>query len=279
MIFKKNQEYDGVIEKKDLKRVFYRSIPNENSYNAERMLNVGYCYAMIPALRKIYKDDEREFRESMVRHLEFYNTTPHVVTLPLGISVAMEEKRAAEKENFDTDTITNVKTALMGPLAGIGDSIYWGALKIFATGIGTSLALQGNILGPILFLLIYNVPHFVLRYILTFIGYDFGINFLDKVEKSGLMKIVTFAVSIIGLMVAGAMVGEMIYAEVPVAFGQGDEATTLVELLDSIIPGLIPLGIFGFTYYLLKKRLKPMLVLSILFAVSILGAYFGILTV
>lgn len=126
MIFKKNQEYDGVIEKKDLKRVFYRSIPNENSYNAERMLNVGYCYAMIPALRKIYKDDEKEFRESMVRHLEFYNTTPHVVTLPLGISVAMEEKRAAEKENFDTDTITNVKTALMGPLAGIGDSIYWG---------------------------------------------------------------------------------------------------------------------------------------------------------
>lgn len=278
MSFNKKQEYEGVIEKKDLRRVFYRSIPHENSYNAERMLNVGYCYAMIPALRKIYKDDETEFKESMVRHLEFYNTTPQIVTLPLGISVAMEEKRAKEKEDFDTESITNVKTALMGPLAGIGDSIYWGTLKVLATGIGTSLALQGNILGPILFLLIYNVPNFVVRYILTFIGYDFGINFLDKVEKSGLMKLVTFAVSIVGLMVAGAMVGEMIYVDVPIVFGQGDEATTLIELLDGIIPGLLPLGIFGFAYYLLKKKLKPMIVLLILFAVSIIGAYFGIFT-
>lgn len=277
MNFNKNREYDGAIGKKDLKKVFFRSIPNENSYNAERMLNVGYCYAMIPALRKIYKDDEDEFRKSLVRHLEFYNTTPQIVTLPLGISVAMEEKRAKEQETFDTESITNVKTALMGPLAGIGDSIYWGALKILATGIGTSLALQGNILGPIMFLLIYNVPHFVIRYILTFIGYDFGINFLDKVEKSGLMKVVTFAVSIVGLMVAGAMVGEMVYVDVPIVFGQGDEMKTLVELLDSIIPGLLPLGIFGFTYYLLKKRLKPTMVLLILFAISIIGAYFGIL--
>ena len=136
-----NYEYKGVITEKELKQVFFGAISMEHTWNYERMMNDGYLYAMLPALKKIYPDPE-DFKEACKRHLEFFNTTPHVITLPLGISVAMEEKRAQDMENFDTASISNVKTAIMGPLAGIGDSFFWGTLRILATGVGTSLALQ-----------------------------------------------------------------------------------------------------------------------------------------
>lgn len=104
--------------------------------------------------------------------MELYNVTPYISTLPLGIAAAMEEKRAEDIENFDTDSITNVKTAFMGPLSGIGDSIYWGTIRVIAMGIGTSLAIKGNILGPILFgcVLTYQISEFVIFLHLSAIG-------------------------------------------------------------------------------------------------------------
>ena len=114
-------EYNGVITKKDLTKVFLRSITMEHTWNYERMMNDGYMYSMLPALRKIYPDKD-EFLKACKRHLEFFNTTPHVITLPLGISVAMEEQRANNIETFDTASISSVKTAIMGHLEGIGDS-------------------------------------------------------------------------------------------------------------------------------------------------------------
>ena len=99
----------------------------------------------------------------MKRHMEFFNTTPYVVTFPLAISAAMEEKRAENPDNFDTASIVNVKTALMGPMAAIGDTLFHGTLRIVATGIGTTLALQGNPLGALLFLLIFNIPAWAIR--------------------------------------------------------------------------------------------------------------------
>ena len=216
-----NYEYKGVITEKELKQVFFGAISMEHTWNYERMMNDGYLYAMLPALKKIYPDPE-DFKEACKRHLEFFNTTPHVITLPLGISVAMEEKRAQDMENFDTASISNVKTAIMGPLAGIGDSFFWGTLRILATGVGTSLALQGNILGPILFLLIFNVPAFVMRYLLVFAGYKFGSDFITSAEESGVMDLISKAASILGLTVAGAMTAEMVYLTVPVAIGSGE---------------------------------------------------------
>ena len=148
-----------VLNKRDLMKVFWRSFTMEWTWNYERQANLGYGFAMVPILEKLYKDKPEEKAEALQRHLEFFNTTPHVSTLILGISSAMEEQNSTQ-EDFDTSSINNVKVGLMGPLAGIGDSLLWGTLRIIATGIGTSLALQGNILGPILFLLIFNIPQY-----------------------------------------------------------------------------------------------------------------------
>ena len=137
-------EQKNVIGKKELRSIFLRSLSLEYSWNYERQQNMGYCFAMLPAIKKIYQKKEDQIAAAK-RHMEFFNTTPYISTAVFGISTAMEESNA-RNEDFDTSSINNVKVALMGPLAGIGDSMFWGTLRVIATGIGTSLAMQGSIL-------------------------------------------------------------------------------------------------------------------------------------
>ena len=271
-----NSEYTGVVTKKDLQRIFWRSIPTELSWNYERQMNMAYAWALLPVLKKIYPDKEERIKV-LTRHLEFYNTTPYIITLPLGITAAMEEERAKDPVHFDDSSITNVKVAMMGPLAGIGDSIYWGTLRIIATGLGTALALSGNILGPILFWLIYNVPGLIVRYILTFTGYKLGSDVIVKANESGLMKKFTDAAAVVGLMVAGAMTAGNVAVTIPIKFGTEGMETVVQDILDGIMPGILPLCVFGITWVMLKKKMSQILIMFILMAVGIAGAFFGVL--
>lgn len=207
------------ITPRDLRRVFWRSFQMEFSWNYERQMNLAFVYALIPVLKKLYPRKE-ELAGALKRHLVFFNTTPHIVTLLLGITTAMEEKNSQQK-NMDANAIDNVKASLMGPLAGLGDSFFWGTLRLIATGIGTSLALKGNVLGPILFLLVFNVPHILVRWFFTRWGYVLGTGVLQRIQKSGMMESLTYGASIIGLMVVGAMTASMIDITIPVSFGAG----------------------------------------------------------
>lgn len=268
-----------VLTKKDLMKVFWRSFTMEWTWNYERQANLGYGFAMVPILEKLYKDKLEEKAEALQRHLEFFNTTPHVSTLILGISSAMEEQNSTQ-EDFDTSSINNVKVGLMGPLAGIGDSLLWGTLRIIATGIGTSLALQGNILGPILFLLIFNIPHIILRYICMMGGYKLGAGFLSKMQQGGLMDKVTYGAAIVGLMSIGAMIATMVTVNIPLSYGEGDSAIVIGDILNGIIPGIIPLLFTGFIYWLVtKKKMKTTVALLLILVIGIIGSLTGILGV
>lgn len=270
-----SKDNDMNITKKDLMKVFWRSFSMEWSWNYERQANMSYAYGMIPIIKKLYKTDE-ERAEALKRHLEFFNTTPHISTLILGISTAMEESNA-KSEDFDTSSINNVKVGLMGPLAGIGDSFFWGTLRVIATGIGTSLALQGNILGPILFLLVFNIPHLLVRYFAMMGGYKLGAGVLDKIQKSGLMESLTYGAAILGLMVIGGMTAEMVAVNIPLTIGEGDSAMAVAEILNGIVPGIMSLGFTGFIYMLLGKNFKTTTILILIAAIGILGAFFGVL--
>lgn len=276
MSFKEIKNKDSIITEKDLSNLALRSIPMEHSWNYERMMHMGYAWALMPILKKLYPEDE-DFREALQRHLEFYNTTPFIITSPLGISAAMEEERATSVDTFDTKSISDVKTALMGPLAGIGDSIFWGTLRIIATGIGTSLALQGNLLGPLLFFLVWNVPHWISRYILSFVGFNLGTEVITKANQKGVMDKITRAASVVGLSVAGAMTAEMVNVNIPIAIGAGENATTVQAILDGIIPGIPKLLVFWLAYRLLKRKTSPLLIMLIMLVLGIAGAYFGFL--
>lgn len=262
------------ISKKDLNRLFWRSFQMEFSWNYERQASLGYVYAMIPILKKLYKKKE-DLSQALKRHLEFFNCTPYIVTMILGISVAME-KQNADNSKFDSSSINTVKASLMGPLSGIGDSFFWGTLRLIATGVGTSLALKGNILGPILFFLIFNIPHIALRYILTSLGYKMGTGFLKKLQDNGTMGYLTLGAAILGLMAIGGMSSEMIVLNVPLKIGTGKSATAVQDILNGIMPGLLPLAAFGIIYWLLGKQWKTTTILLGIGVVSILGAWAGI---
>lgn len=266
------------LTKKDLNRVAIRSLGMEWDWNYERQMNMAFCYSMLPIIKKLYpnKDDQTE---AMQRHLEFFNTTPHMSTLILGITAAMEEQNANDPE-FETESINNVKVSLMGPLAGIGDSFIWGTLRIIATGVGVSLAAQGNILGPILFLLLFNIPAQGLRFYLMHAGYKLGSGFLAKVQESGLMEVLTYGASVLGLMVIGGMTAENVGINVPLVIGSGETATTLGDICNTIMPGLLPFAFTLLMYWLVsKKNVKTTTLLVALVVVGLVGSFFGILGV
>lgn len=275
MSFNFKPEYNKILNKKDIQNMFWRSIPYEHSWNYERMGNVGFTWALLPILKKLYPN-KKDLSVAMKRHLELYNVTPYIVTLPLGIAAAMEETNVTD-DSFDEKSISGVKLALMGPLAGIGDAFFWGTLRILATGIGTSLALKGNILGPILFFLVFNIPHYLMRYYGSFLGYGLGSNVITQVQSSGVMDTVTKYASIIGMMVVGAMSKEMVSINFITKIGLGKDSTTVQSLLDGIFPGLATLGLFGIMYWMLKKKMNPLLIMLIILIVSIGAAYFKIL--
>lgn len=264
------------ISKKDLVKVFWRSLSLQGSFNFERMQGLGYAYAMIPIIKKLYKAKE-DISKALKRHLEFFNTTPQVSTFIMGLSAAMEEE-ASENPDFDKESINAAKASLMGPLAGIGDSFFWGTFRVIAAGIGISLAKQGNILGPILFLLIYNIPAYLIRYYGLFLGYKAGSKYLNYAYESGLMERLTFAASIIGLTVVGAMTSSMVGFSTPLVIKiSGAQLKLQQDVFDKILPSGLPLLLTLFTLHLVKKGVKTTYIMLGLLAFGVLGKIIGIL--
>lgn len=246
---------DQVIDKKTLRSVFWRSFALQGSFNYERMQNLGYAYAMIPVLRKLYKA-EHERAEALQRHLTFFNTTPAVSPAIMGISAAMEEQNAKNPESFDTSSINAVKAALMAPLAGIGDSLFWGTLRVIAAGIGISLASQGNVLGPILFLLLYNIPHLLTRFYGLRLGYRFGNDALEKMSASGAMDRVMSIANIIGMMVVGGMVSTLLSITTPISFSLEESSVEIQSILDQILPSMLPLVAVILIFVLIRRKVS-----------------------
>lgn len=168
-------------DKKLVNELFWNSFFLENCYNYERQQGLGFAVAMWPAIKRFYKTKE-DRAEALTRHMAIFNTTPHVVGAITGVAAALESE-ASQNPEFDKSIINNVKVGLMGPFAGIGDSFFQGTLRIIASGIGISLCQQGSILGPLLFLLIFNVPHIIIRYLLTLVGYRSGTSLVEGARR------------------------------------------------------------------------------------------------
>lgn len=264
------------LTKKDIRGIFWRSLPMEFSWHYERQMHMGFAFMLAKIIQKLYGDDQEKRSAALQRHLEFFNCTPALSSFVGGIVASMEEKNA-DNEDFDTSSINTIKSALMGPLSGIGDSIILGTLRILAVGIGTSLALQGSILGPILFLFVFNVPNYLLHYFGAVKGYELGTDFLEKIQKSGLMEKFMFAAALLGVMVVGGMTNELVSVSTPLMIGVGDSASAVQDILDGIMPGLLSLAAMGIYYKLLDKKVNSVWLIVGTAALGILCAQFGIL--
>lgn len=265
---------ESKITKKDFNQCFWRSLTLDSSWNYERMQNIAYCYMMAPIIRRLYENKE-DRAAALKRHLEFMSVTPHISTLLVGISGAMEEENA-KNPDFDENSINAVKSSLMGPMAGVGDSFFWGTLLLIAAGVGVSLASQGNIMGPILFFLIINIPHFILRYLCLDKGFKYGTQFFKDISNGGIITKITEAATMLGLMVIGGMTAANVNFNLAINVGSGDWAEPLQNYLDEIMPGLLPAALFGIMYWLLGKKVKTTTILIAVMVICIILSGIGV---
>lgn len=269
---------ENKITNKDLRQIMWRSLPMEFGWNYERQMHLAFAYMMAPLMKKLYHKNQKEYTESLERQMEFFNCTPQLVPFIGGIVASMEEKNSEDKD-FDVSTISAIKTALMGPLSGIGDSLFLGTLRVLAVGVAASLSMKGSILGPILFLLIYNIPAYLVRYFGVKAGYNMGTSYLDKIQKSGLMDKFKEAAGILGVMVIGAMTQNMVVVKVVAKFGTGKTATSLQSVLDGILPGVLSLLVLYIFYVLNKKKINILWQLLGATIIGVLLTVWGVLGV
>ncbi|HDT7720148.1 TPA: PTS mannose/fructose/sorbose transporter family subunit IID [Enterococcus faecium] len=295
--------------KKDRLAVAWRSTFIQGSWNYERMQNGGWAFSMIPAIKKLYKTKE-ERSAALKRHLEFFNTHPYIASPILGVTLALEEERA-NGAPVDDVAIQGVKVGMMGPLAGVGDPVFWFTVRPMLGALGASLAMGGNILGPIIFFLGWNIIRWAFMWYTQEFGYKAGSKITDDLS-GGLLQDVTKGASILGMFVLAALVQRWVSIKfLPVVStvkldkgayiewdklpsgGEGiksafeqvnnglalspEKVTTLQDNLDQLIPGLAALGLTLLCMWLLKKKVSPIVIILGLFVVGVVGHVIGLL--
>ncbi|HEL1737326.1 TPA: PTS mannose/fructose/sorbose transporter family subunit IID [Streptococcus suis] len=293
----------------DRKKVWWRSTFLQGSWNYERMQNLGWAYAMIPAIKKLYTKKEDQ-AAALERHLEFFNTHPYVASPILGVTLALEEERANGAEIDDT-AIQGVKIGMMGPLAGIGDPVFWFTVRPILGALGASLALSGNIIGPIIFFFGWNAIRMAFLWYTQEFGYKAGSE-ITKDMSGGILQDITKGASILGMFILAVLVqrwvsinftvdlpakqlSEGAYIVFPEGTVTGTElqgilgdalsglslyptqAQTLQGQLNSLIPGLMGLLLTFLCMHLLKKKVTPITMIIGLFIVGILARFFNIM--
>ena len=260
-----------------LNRLFWRSNSTGLCFSYARQNGIGLQWGMYDFIRWLYphKEQKEERLAVLRRHGVFFNVTPYIVTAAMGLFASME-KRAAEDPDFDTSSINAVKVGIQGPLSGIGDSIFLVAWRVVVTGITLPMAMQGNPLGFILFLILFNIPQFILKYYLTFASYKMGSTIIEKAFDNGIIDLLIKGASILGLVMVGAMVATTVNVPFAVVLGAGADAVTLNDALNGIMPGLMSFLIALGTMKLLQKKISVIWITVGYFAVAILGALVGI---
>lgn len=297
------------LSKKDRIKVAWRTQFLQGSWNYERMQNGGWCYSMIPAINKLYEKKE-DRAAAYQRHLEFFNTHPYVTSPIIGVTLALEEERA-NGAPIDDAAIQGVKVGMMGPLAGVGDPVFWFTVRPMIGALGASLALGGNIVGPILFFVLWNIIRLATIWYTQEFGYKAGNAITDDLS-GGLLQMITRGASMMGMFVLGALIERWVNIDLQPAVSKIQQqkgayidwsslpsgkagihealsqqaagrsldkvkVTTLQDNLDELIPGLVPLLLTFLCMWLLKKNVSPIVIILGIFVVGILGHVVGLL--
>lgn len=268
---------EGMFSDKELTRMALSpgALGMEYSWNYQKQMSVPFCLMLAPMLKKIYRNDPEGYSDSLTRNLEFFNVTHYLAPFVGGIVLSMEELVA--KSELKPEAVSQVKTALMGPISGIGDAFFLNTLRVVCAGIGVSLSLSGSLFGPIVFLLAFNIPAFACRIFGARVGYHLGVSFLSKVQESGMMSKVMTAAGIVGIMVIGSMTVSMTSVSIPIAFGSGESIATIQSVLDGIMPGMLALVALVAYYIALSKKVSPIVLIVVTMIIGVAGAFFGVL--
>lgn len=297
------------LTKADRFKAFLRSYFLLASFNYERMQNGGVAYTLIPAIKKLYQTKEERVA-ALKRHLEFFNTHPYVAAPIMGVTLALEEEKANGTDIEDA-AIQGVKIGMMGPLAGIGDPVFWFTVRPILGALGASLAQAGNIAGPLIFFIGWNLIRMAFLWYTQELGYKAGSE-ITKDMSGGILKDITKGASILGMFILAVLVERWVsivftvnlpgkvlskgaYIEWPKGNVSGDQLKTILgqvndklsfdkiqvdtlqKQLDSLIPGLMGLLLTFACMWLLKKKVSPITIIIGLFVVGIVASFFGIM--
>lgn len=263
----------GILTKKDL---IYSSllweVHAQGAYNYERMQGIGFAHCMVPILKKLYKNDKKAMSEALSRHMGFFNVSPQFAAVIPGLVAAMEEQKCLGIQGIDETSIISIKTSLMGPVSGIGDTVTQGVLVPLLLSFFIGISMDGNVLGPILYSIIITVIMLTINYFSFMFGYKKGgaaiLNFLE----SGFMNKITDGAMIMGCIVIGGLVAKYVNLKVGITFGSGKAAFDLQkQLLDVILPGLLPLSLTLGCYKLSDKGMSSAKVMAILVIIGAVG--------
>ncbi|WP_156299400.1 PTS system mannose/fructose/sorbose family transporter subunit IID [Streptobacillus canis] len=263
-----DKQVKKVVTPSMLNKMAVRSFFCQGAFNMERMQAAGWLYSLNPALKEIHTNKE-DLSKSMKMHMEFFNTHPLLITFILGLVVAMEENKE------DVDTIRAIKVSTMGPLGGIGDSLFWLTFLSISAGLGASFALQGSIVGPIVFFVLFNAMQFALKFGLMHYGYKTGVNSIATL-KANTQKF-TKSITILGLTVVGAMIASFIGLTTKIVIPAGEASVNLQESFDKVMPKLLPVAYTFLMLYLLRKKVSPLNLVLITLVIGIVGTYLGII--
>lgn len=297
------------LTKADRFKMFLRSYFLLSSFNYERMQNGGVAYTLIPAIKKLYSS-KADRAAALKRHLEFFNTHPFMANPIFGVTLALEEERA-NGANVDDAAISGVKIGMMGPLAGAGDPLFWFTLRPIMLSLGASLAVSGNVAGPFVFFILWNIMAVAVKWYTQEFGYRAGTAITDDLS-GGLLQKVTRGASMMGMFVIGSLIQRWVsitftpvvstvkqqkgayidWEKLPAgakglkeAFTQyaagrslsETKVTTLQDNLDQLVPGLAALGLTFLCMYLLKRKVSPIVIILGIFVLAIVFHVIGLL--
>ena len=297
------------LTKADRFKMFLRSYFLLSSFNYERMQNGGVAYTLIPAIKKLYSS-KADRAAALKRHLEFFNTHPFMANPIFGVTLALEEERA-NGANVDDAAISGVKIGMMGPLAGAGDPLFWFTLRPIMLSLGASLAVSGNVAGPFVFFILWNIMADAVKWYTQEFGYRAGTAITDDLS-GGLLQKVTRGASMMGMFVIGSLIQRWVsitftpvvstvkqqkgayidWEKLPAgakglkeAFTQyaagrslsETKVTTLQDNLDQLVPGLAALGLTFLCMYLLKRKVSPIVIILGIFVLAIVFHVIGLL--
>ncbi|WP_342756954.1 PTS system mannose/fructose/sorbose family transporter subunit IID [Kineothrix sedimenti] len=251
---------------------------NQANYNYERMMGTGFLHAMVPIAKKLYKDDMEKQREMLRRHTGFFNCEPCLGSAIAGLTVAMEEQKAAGGE-IEGEAVTSIKTGLMGPLSGIGDSIIQGVIVPLLLAFAIDMASGGSVVAPIVYSLVMIAVVFGISYTLFMTGYKKGSGAILNILENGIVNKIIAGANIMGCMVLGALVANYVSMSCGIQIQQTADSVFSVQeqLFDTIIPKLLPLLLTLGSYKMLKKGWSSVKVLLLIVIIGVIGGVTGIL--
>ncbi|WP_332236944.1 PTS system mannose/fructose/sorbose family transporter subunit IID [Sporolactobacillus sp. KGMB 08714] len=265
------------LTKKDVAKSFWRwTFFSHSNYNYERMQSTGFTHAMIPVLTKLYGNDKEKLSKSLQRHLEFFNTEPHFGGVIGGISIAMEEQKA-NGAPISGQMISSVKTGLMGPLAGVGDTLWQGTIVPILLSFAISIGSKGNLLGPGLYIVAMFCIMWTIAYQLWMRGYYLGKEGIMKILAGNMLKRVLTLSQILGGIVIGGLTATFVKLSTPLKIHAGTATISVQQgVLDVLFKGMLPFAMTLLVLFLLNKKLKSTYVLLIIVLIAGIGAGFWI---